>query len=173
MITRPTQRAARNLVIIAATVLLIDIYNLNLTDLSILGVKAPAELFTTVGYVMLCFLSVNHIVNWLGDRLSYLNWFQSNAVPITTFDDIGGTESPIQSIIRSIDRLATNTSGDDAKMLALSNFTDDLMRIEELLENSVSNFNSLHLYSKFYIFEWYFAVPLSTSIIAFIFLVIE
>ena len=55
----------------------IKFYNVDLDDLSIIGVKLPAALFDLVSLVLLIWSIYQLLINWIVDIVSFQKWYQS------------------------------------------------------------------------------------------------
>ena len=164
-ITLPTQRSSRNTIVVSATIFFVIIYDVPISDLSILGVQAPVDFLGAVAWTLLIFSTINHIINWLGDFFSYQNWYQTNEVPLSTWGGIGETVSPIEHMNLTLLRLKEHAEM-ETKDIAYKNVISDVEKIKKQLLDSRKNFGTLHNYAKFYIFIWYLMVPCSAFLIS-------
>lgn len=163
-ITLPTQRSHRSVIIISATIYFVISYNVPITDLKIMGISAPVEFFGAVSWAILFFSTANHIINWFGDFLSYQNWYQKNEVPLSTWDGIGETVSPIEHVNVVLDRLKNLAEND--KNNFKKNAIHELQDLDKRISDARRSFRKLHIYAKFYIFVWYLFIPAISAALA-------
>jgi hypothetical protein len=80
VISPATDKSSRRLYVLGAVIFLIKIYNVELDDLSVLGVNLPASLFDLVALVLLIWGIYQLIINWLVDVISFKKWYQSRNI---------------------------------------------------------------------------------------------
>jgi hypothetical protein len=80
-----TDKSVRRLVILSGIIILVKLYNVKLDDLSLLGVKLPAELLDVVGFLLLIYYTYALVVNWLFDMLAFRLWYSERELWSTPF----------------------------------------------------------------------------------------
>ncbi|WP_114750497.1 hypothetical protein [Pleomorphovibrio marinus] len=80
IISEATDKSSRRLYVLGAIIFLIKIYNVDLDDLSVLGVPLPAALFDLIAFVLIIWSMYQLIVNWLVDIIAFKNWYQSRNI---------------------------------------------------------------------------------------------
>lgn len=84
LITDPTEKNGRRLLIISFMVLVIKLYEVNLKELSLFGLKLPTELFDISAVALILYFTYALTINWLTDLASFKLWFKDNS-GISTF----------------------------------------------------------------------------------------
>jgi hypothetical protein len=80
VISDVTDRSARRLIIVSGTVILIKLYDVELKNLSILGVQLPSELFGIVGLILLGFGSYSLTINWAFELVAFRIWYSEREI---------------------------------------------------------------------------------------------
>ena len=73
-ISSHTRVSARTLLLSSVVVILVSSDDINISDLTVLGVEITERAYSRLAVSFLIFAWVNHLVHWLGDYFSYRKW---------------------------------------------------------------------------------------------------
>jgi hypothetical protein len=109
LISRPTQVAARSLLVFSSSTILIIRNGLDPNRWELLNGDLQADTFFDALLLVIGFLLVSLLVNWWGDYVSYRSWFKSNEVSRgSAWDDFShkAGEPPVRWLKCRMDELA-------------------------------------------------------------------
>jgi len=89
LISRYTQSTSRLLLVLSGGVFAIEWYDLNTQSWAFLDRSIAPNEFREIASVVLCFLTVSHIIHWVGDHEAYRKWFKTNSIPTDSMNAIG------------------------------------------------------------------------------------
>lgn len=169
LVSTATQRAARQLVATALTVLLAKVYGLDLTGLEVFGVAIDPATVAGAASIVVAFQLATFVVHWGGDWFSLAPWnsaTKGNGMSVyggsaRILDEIGQVEERLEKIERlarvlqqredagSIDRLSSEVRSATATL-------GDLRR------------SAIHYgrYGFFYLYGLYFVLPVLVALAA-------
>ena len=78
LISGLTEKNGRRLIVVSFLTILIKLYQVNLSELSVFGLSIPTELFDVVALVLIIYFGYALIVAWGGDLAGFRLWFDSN-----------------------------------------------------------------------------------------------
>lgn len=174
VVSRSTQIAARSLTITSSTVLTIEWHNLDMGKFQIMGMSEfPDEMFETISLVMIGFLGVSLVLNWLSDRASFKLWYKT-ADSIPGRDGWSDRSRPHSELINDLSGSLQN-SFDNLNIMArpdqgldnLKTFKDDIERelgkLNAALEERGAAIHTIWSFGAFLLYFWYFSLPLLIS----------
>lgn len=183
VISQATDKSSRRLYVLGAVIFLIKFYKVDLDDLSIIGVKLPAELFDLVSLVLLIWGIYQLLINWLVDIVSFQKWYQSRNLwsEIQTNMTIdknfynGGKRLLME--LHDLKRKGQFPSNDKEISKQVQDDYEDFKANVELyisrLEAAGNNFQSVTNWGKYYVWGHAFIIPLLISIVALITLMLN
>lgn len=191
LISRTTRASHRTLLIFSGGLIVVDRYDLNEKDWPLLGRDVPPDAFLEVSLVVLAFLTLSHVLQWVSDWQSYKRWFQSQKAILATF---GGTDNldilkVLQKNLSWLDDFVKSAQEDhqkesensrpqsklnidslEGKLKKLHDSFEEILnrqdRISKILDDIGPNFDAISLLAKFHIYVWYLAVPVGLSLLA-------
>ncbi|MFV2053570.1 hypothetical protein [Aliiroseovarius sp. YM-037] len=98
LVSRNTQTSSRSLLILSGSVFLVMHYELNTTAWNIADRQLSPIEFKEIATIVLVFVAVAHLVNWLADHTAFTKWFQTNAIPTDSLDAIGSFRKSSQTM---------------------------------------------------------------------------
>ncbi|TNZ67003.1 hypothetical protein CGK42_22955 [Vibrio parahaemolyticus] len=178
-----TEKSGRRLLVVSFMTILVKLYDINLGELNLFGIKVPVELFDLVAVILMVFFFYTLVVNWLGDLASFKLWFSSNNIHSDfgtnveldkTFLSGGG------DLLRKLHELEINgqfpNSFDEVDTETKKKYFDFKANIElycERLENAGQRFSTLSKYGHFYIWFQSFLLPVLVTAVALYLLYLE
>lgn len=162
VVTRSTALAARSLLISATAVLAIEIYNLNMDSLAILGVDLPKILYEVTASAVLGYGIYNLLLRLSLDYASWSHWFlRSNAFSQTTDGD------PKREIGKYIDNvledLRRRVSSEPVQNPIDENVTKSYFQV---LEKCGRHFSELKWAGRYFLLIHHGLIPLTPAGIA-------
>lgn len=183
IISQATDKSSRRLYVLGAVIFLIKFYNVDLDDLSIIGVKLPAALFDLVSLVLLIWGIYQLVINWLVDIVSFQKWYQSRNLwsefqtNMTIDKDFysGG-----KRLLMELHDLKTKgqfpSKDDEISKQVQEDYLDFKTNVELFimrLEAAGNNFRSVTRWGLYYVWGHAFIIPLAVSVAALITLLIK
>ena len=171
IISRPTQQAARRLTVIASTVIVLTWYEIDLGDLSVLGVSGfPDELFITVAFALLSFTAATLGLHWNGDRLSYSRWYHNNEVVRTGWGGTHLTKNHPETIRTALDAIEEKLLGEAADRTKEKNKFDSVYEyfghLKGSLDQQRTDLRNLSWFAWFLLWIWYLMLPFALAVAA-------
>jgi hypothetical protein len=78
-----TRISARTLLLSSVIIILVSFDDINIRDLTVLGVEITERAYSRLAMAFLIFAILNHLVHWLGDYFSYRKWNIDGFRPLT------------------------------------------------------------------------------------------
>ncbi|MBW4443300.1 MAG: hypothetical protein KME10_19070 [Plectolyngbya sp. WJT66-NPBG17] len=78
LISDLTEKNGRRLMVVSFLTLIIKIYNVDLSDFLVFGIKLPSALFDRVAWALIIYFTYALCVNWIVDLAAFRLWFDSN-----------------------------------------------------------------------------------------------
>lgn len=161
LISRSTERAQRNLIILAVGVFLANTLDVPLRDIELLEVRATPGFWTVFKAMLLIFAGVNYLIFWWADLTLYRRWFRANAVSSSFWDGTVGSHPPLEELNRALEMLRrreTRSSTGEIKEEVI----ERLARLGDLK----GDWSAVDRSTKAIIFGWYFAIPVISFVVA-------
>jgi hypothetical protein len=80
ILSLPTERASRTLMLTASLVILIEYNNLTLTDMQPFGLKLTASVYEAVVIALISCCVITLLIWWVGDLVAYCKWAKENVI---------------------------------------------------------------------------------------------
>lgn len=164
-----TQRAARQLVATALTVLLAKVYGVDLTGLQLFGVAIDPATVAGAAFIVVAFQLATFLVHWGGDWFSLVPWNSSErvtgmsrwSVPARTLDQIG----VIDERLETVEDKAKELTG-QSDQAAIDRLTVELLAVKKGLADLRRSAVNYGRYGLFYIYGLYLALPVAVAVAA-------
>ena len=172
LLGRSTILTARSLMVLSASIIAVLWFEMDVTKFSILGIDPQSKLDESA-IAVLIFLSVSHIVNWVGDAVSNgkFSLFSQNK-PLEKLNDIQKQRSYIcdlcqsmEGIEKQLQELQTDISPAESGR--------KIENIDESMKGLLGQMVALHksgwwfsMYARFYVIGWNFVMPLAMATLA-------
>ena len=183
VISQATDKSSRRLYVLGAVIFLIKIYNVDLDDLSIIGVKLPAALFDLVSLVLLIWGIYQLLINWLVDIISFQKWYQSRNLwsefqTNMTIDKsfYSGGKRLLLELHDLKNKGQFPSKEEELSKQVQEDYQDFKTNVEKFilrLEAAGNNFQSVTNWGRYYIWGHAFIIPLVVSIVALITLLVK
>jgi hypothetical protein len=171
LISEITEKAGRRLIVLSAIVILVKLYEVNLEDLSILGLSLPSELFDLVALCLIMYMVYVLVINWIGDLAAFRLWYSESNIWSEFNTNIkldkgfisGGTK-----LLLDLFRLEKSGSwpadfselSEDMKR-EYNNFKTNVELYVARLSAAGQQFSTLSAFSRFYIWFQAFLLPMA------------
>lgn len=160
LITRPTQRAHRNLIVLSLAVFLARILDVPLEEIGFLEAKASPVFWDLISCTILAALTLQLVVLWRIDFVTYTKWFNSIEILDSQIhvDDIGVKRpSPYQFIAKRLKEL--HATVDEGKLDP--GVKDAADRISKLCTETSNNWREVSIMTLAVVYGWYLILPLA------------
>lgn len=176
LMSRATESSGRRLIGVSSIVILVKAYDVDLGDLSILGLTLPPQLFDVIATAMIAYYVYNLAINWGGDLAAFKLWFSEAQIWSEFKTNIklgGGFLGGGQRLLIQLFELEHKDSWpenfDDLDEQLRRDYEEYKTNIELFiarLEAAGSNLKSLSRFARFYIWFQSFLFPLAFAIAA-------
>ena len=174
-----TRVSARTLLLSSVIVILVSSDDINISDLTVLGVKITERVYSRLAVYFLIFALANHLVHWLGDYFSYQKWNIEGFRPLTNQSGSGNHLLPyigqqlhiFEQSLEAADRaycdikkiVARGESLDAAALQTWRVNADSFAYNYETASNELGGFlsesKSFLRFSTVYVYGWYLLFP--------------
>lgn len=172
LVSRPTQVAARSLVIVSSTILVVWWFAIPLEDLSVLGIKGlPVELFDFVGAVTTVFLIISLVLNWASDWVSYSKWYDTaNVTADDMFNvDVRGRSEVLAEVAHGLRNASKQLSEAGVEEKEIRQILKGVEGRFSTASNALSggrNLREVHRLGQLLLYGWYLFVPATLGVFA-------
>ncbi|MUK78950.1 hypothetical protein GNP84_18890 [Aliivibrio fischeri] len=183
IISDMTEKSGRRLLVVAFMTILIKLYEINLGELNLFGVKIPANLFDLVAVILILYFFYALLVNWLGDLASFKLWYSSNNIHSNfgtnmTLDKefLDGGSKLLLKLYELEKSNSFPTNYADVDEAIKKEYRDYKLNVELYcvrLEGAGQRFNQLSKFGHFYVWFQSFLLPVTLGIIAIIMLFLK
>lgn len=166
ILTFETRRVGQRLISISAIVILVFGYNVNLEDLSLLGLKLPAHFFDVTALLILVFSSLTYVFSWWTDVMIFRKWYQKSSI-LSQFQTTmemdgtfysGGVELLLE-LYRKKEGLVSEGGDSDKEKTAFNEFKMNVELWCVKLEAHQRDFSVVSFFAKLYIFVLWGLLP--------------
>lgn len=174
LISDLTEKNGRRLVVVSFLTLLIKLYKVNLSKLTVFSLNLPTELFDVVALTLIIYFIYALVVNWLGDLAGFRLWFDSNEMDSQFGTTIKLDKSFVKGGVGLLNKLFELEKGqswpenyETLESDIKKEFTDFKTNAELYcvrLEGAGKRFGLLSKYGHFYVWFQSFALPILISI---------
>lgn len=169
LVSAATQRAARQLVATALTVLLAKAYGLNLTGLEVFGVAIDPATVAGAAFIVVAFQLATFLVQWGGDWFSLAPWNSAERfsgvarmdIGARMLDRIGQIEEHLEIAAASAKQLQGQ-----ADQAVIDHVTAKTDRANELLSVLRKSVRSHGWYANLYFYGLYLLLPVGVAVAA-------
>lgn len=169
LVSAATQRAARQLVATALTVLLAKVYGVDLTGLQLFGVAIDPATVAGAAFIVVAFQLATFLVHWGGDWFSLAPWNSGERVagmsrysaPARILDRMGVIEERLENTEASAKGLQGN-----ADQAAIDRIAGEVLTAREALNGLRRSAISYGRYGFFYLYGLYLALPVVVAVAA-------
>ncbi|MBW4542286.1 MAG: hypothetical protein KME43_24585 [Myxacorys chilensis ATA2-1-KO14] len=168
-----TEKNGRRLIVVSFLSIIVKLYKVNLSELSVFGVKLPAELFDVVALILITYFSYALFINWIGDLAGFRLWFDSHRMDSEFGTTMKLDKKFVGGGVRLLSRLCEleknqnfPTKTEDIDSDILREFTDFKTNVELYcvrLDAAGKRFNLLSIYGYYYVWFQSFIFPMLLS----------
>lgn len=167
LVSRETQIASRSVVALAASKIFVVHLGIGLNDLQIMNVKPGQEAIGIAADILLVFLTLNHLLSWLGDLHSFKGW--NNETKVSGVSRMGFGGSPLQSKFEAaLGELSNLRSNAETKLKdgGAAQISDLLTKADQMvgqLDTMNKSVRRLNLHAGLYFWGWFMAMPVGLA----------
>ena len=159
VLSERTERSSRFVLAVAATIILVKWYKVEIGDLTFLGVNLPADLFETAASIMLIYAIVNFLQHWIFDVYAWSEWYAENVI-----DSWDGRMTMGQFVSGNMENFGRNFTDQETD----SGRESVLKSVAKFITESVPSHNRrlgcINWMGRLYIFGQHLALPLLASV---------
>lgn len=166
LISQPTQKSARALTATALIIILAKHYGVLPADLTLVGVTISQTAVAGGMFWVVGFLTINHIVHWLGDFLSILTWNSKERVNGVARIEAGSyILTKLDATIEKIDVfLNERIKYPNQEDIHPDKTAHRLESIQDQIGELRSSIIMYRSFGSFYFFGWYLVLPIVVAI---------
>lgn len=169
LVSTATQRAARQLVATALTVLLAKVYGVDLTGLEVFGVAIDPATVAGAAFIVVAFQLATFLVHWGGDWFSLAPWNSGERVagmpymnaPARILDKLG----LIDERLEHTENAAKGLQG-QADQSSIDRLTREVQATKEALNALRRSAITYGRYGSFYLYGLYLLLPFGVAVAA-------
>ncbi|MEM8824772.1 MAG: hypothetical protein AAGF30_14295 [Pseudomonadota bacterium] len=157
-ISRPTRATGRALLIFAFTLVIQKLGWIEVADTSVVGLRFAEDRLEVVLSILTAALTIAHIVQWNGDRLSYSAWnIEGRRLGGPRWD--APSKTHLSGLVYDLDSQLRDAGEENGHNLDITKLLQEL----RLLNQRVTSFRD---YSFFFVYVWHMIVPVGAALIA-------
>lgn len=160
VISERTEKSSRFLVTTSSIVILVKLFQVPIEDLSMLGVKAPANLFDLAASLILVYSFTTHLWSWSFDLHTWRNWYSSNYTGVYE----GESGIPIGDMLAY--QLSSLRSKMEGKEVNLEKVEKSISALIQSLESYQERAKSIWAFGSLYVYLMHIILPATAAICA-------